>query len=78
MSGEKKERLTVDLEAEPKRKLRILTALHGEKHMQKMVIRLINEAYERSNIGSISAANPRPIVPNFADDNMKNFEGQPA
>lgn len=66
MSNDKKdkERLTVDLDPEEKRKLRIITAMSGEKHMQKMVIRLINEKFENMNVKGL---------PNFNDEEMKNL-----
>lgn len=73
--AEKKERLTVDLNPEQKHKLRVVTAMHGEKHMQKMVIRLIDTAFERMNIGSISQnGSVQGKLPNFGDENIRNLE----
>lgn len=69
----KTERLTVDLEPDTKNKLRIITAIHGEKYMQSMVIRLIEECFERSYKGSISAEHPEKM--NFKDEEVRNFRG---
>lgn len=60
------ERLTVDLEADVKQKLRVVTAMKGERHMQKAVIALINEAYERLGVTSIPAGRTHPQA-NFED-----------
>ena len=74
-ANEKKERLTVDLNAEQKHKLRVVTALHGEKHMQKMVIRLIDSAYERMNVGSISQdGTTTGKLPHFGDEEIRNLQ----
>jgi hypothetical protein len=66
----KTERLTVDLLPDTKNKLRLITAVHGEKYMQKMVIRLIEECYNRCNLGSISQAQQKM---NFTDEEMRNL-----
>lgn len=70
MSENKKERLTVDLLPDEKKELRIITAMHGEKHMQKMVIRLIHECYQRMNVGSINASG---LHPNFLPEEIQNL-----
>ena len=73
--AKKKERLTVDLDEQQKHKLRVITALHGEKYMQNMVVRLIDTAYERMNVGSISQdGSTKGKLPNFGDENIRNLE----
>ncbi len=73
METEKKERLTVDLNGEQKHKLRVITAMHGEKYMQNMVIRLIETCFERMNVGTISHTGVK-TVPNFVPEDLKNLE----
>lgn len=74
MNESQKERLTVDLLPDQKKKLRIITAMLGEKYMQNTVIRLIEEKFEVMNITSFPAKKPKTSMPNFADEEMRNLQ----
>ena len=73
MIGSGKERVTVDLTPEQKKKLRLISALLDVKSMQQTMVRLIEDKYDTMNIGTISQKAP-DNVPSFKDEEMRDFQ----